>query len=428
MDNTKNIFFGKDWLKLDNAAKIFPAQNTKTWSNIIRYSLNLTVDIDPVILEQALKDILPRFPSITVEIKRGFFWYYFQYNNRFPVITEDSRNQCVPIKYSETNRFLFKILYYKKRISIEAFHALTDGYGAEIFLNTLTAQYLRILGHEIKPYGSVFDIYESPKESELEDSFIKNATPNAKMARNKPNIYHKKGEKLPAFNSQIILGYLPVDKLREVCKSYNATITEFFAALLTEIYLDFQKEESKKKKEISIQIPVNARNIFDSETLRNFSVCYSVRTNPALGDYTFSEIVKQVSLYLRYVNNKKTLGAMFASNVKLEKFPLMRVIPLAIKDLAIGISYALTAETTTTALFTNLGRVILPDEMYPFVESAILMPAAGLLNGGRIGAVSVGNVFTLACANCYNDTDVERALFTKLVEMGIPVKIESNLF
>lgn len=428
MDNTKNIFLGKDWLKLDNAAKVFPAQNTKTWSNIIRYSINLTVEINKDILAQALKDILPRFPSFRVKIKRGFFWYYFEYNDKIPVILEDTRNQCVPIKYSESNGFLFKIFYYKNRLSIEAFHALTDGYGCEVFLNTLAAQYLRLLGHKISPCGSVFDITEKPKKEELEDSFLKNATKGAKASRSKPNVYHRKGEKLPAFCSHVILGYMPVDKIKELCKKYNCTITEFFTAVLTEIFIDFQKKEEKKQKEISIQVPVNARNQFKTETLRNFSVCYSVRTDPTLGDYTFQEILRQVSLYLRYINNPKTLGAMFASNVKLEAFPLMRVIPLVIKDLAIGISYALTAESTTTALFTNLGKVDLPPEMYEFVESCILMPSPGLLNGGRMGAVSVGNTFTIAAANCYNDTDIEREFFRKLVEIGIPVQIESNLF
>ncbi|MBR2876186.1 MAG: alcohol acetyltransferase [Clostridia bacterium] len=428
LDTHKHIFNGRDWLKLDNAAKVFPAQNTKTWSNIIRYSLNLTEEINPEILEKALKDILPRFPSMCVEIKRGFFWYYFQYNNRTPVILEDTRNQCIPIKYSESNRFLFKIYYYKKRLSIEAFHALTDGYGCEVFLNTLAAQYLRYLGHNISCGGSVFDITEKPKQCELEDSFVKNATPGAKASRSKPNVYHRTGEKQPAFCSHIILGYMPVDKIKELCKKYSATITEFFTAVLVDIYLDFQKREEKKQKEISIQIPVNSRNQFDSQTLRNFSVCYSFRLDPSLGEYTFEEIIRQVSLYLRYVNNPKTLGAMFSSNVKLETFPLMRIIPLVIKDLAIGISYALTAESTTTALFTNLGKVVLPPEMYQFVESCILMPSPGLLNGGRMGAVSVGNTFTIAVANCYNDTDIERAFFSKLVEMGIPVEIESNLF
>ena len=117
---------------------------------------------------------------------------------------------------------------------------------------------------------------------------------------------------------------------------------------------------------------------------------------------------------------------MFASNIKLEAFPLMRVIPLVIKDLAIGVSYALTAESTTTALLTNLGKVDLPEDMLPFVESTILMPPPGLLNGGRIGLSSVKNIFTVAIANCYEDTDIERAFFTRLNDMGISVEFETN--
>ena len=423
----KNLYFGRDFLKLDNAAKVFPAQNTKQWSNVIRYSINLTVEIDPIILEKALKDILPRFPSMRVKIKRGVFWYYFEYNDKLPVIVEDDlKHQCVPIRYTESNDFLFKIFYLKNRLTIEAFHALTDGYGCEIFLNTLAAQYLRLLGHSISVGGSVFDISEKPKKEELEDSFIKNATKGAKASRGTPGIYHKKGEKLPAFCSNVTVGYMPVDKIKELCKKYNATITEFFTAVLVQIYIDFQKKEEKKQKEISIQVPVNARNQFDSQTLRNFSLCYSVRFDPNLGEYTFEEILKQTSLYLRYINNKKTLGAMFASNIKLEAFPLMRIIPLVIKDLAIGISYALTAETTTTALLTNLGKVDLPEDMLGFIESSILMPPPGLLNGGRIGLSSVKDVFTVAIANCYEDTDVERAFFTKLKDFNIPVELETN--
>lgn len=423
----KNLYFGKDFLKLDNAAKVFPAQNTKQWSNVIRYSINLTEEIDPVVLEKALKDILPRFPSMCVKIKRGIFWYYFEHNDKTPVIVKDDlKHQCVPIRYTESNDFLFKIFYLKNRLTIETFHALTDGYGCEIFLNTLAAQYLRLKGHKISNGFSVFDITEKPKEEELEDSFFKNATKGAKASRSKPNIYHKKGKKLPAFSSHVTVGYMPVDKIKELCKKYNVTITEFFTAVLVEIYIEFQKREEKKQKEISIQVPVNARNQFDSQTLRNFSLCYSVRFDPTLGDYTFEEILKQTALYLRYINNKKTLGAMFASNIKLESTPVMRIIPLVIKDLAIGISYALTAECTTTALLTNLGKVDLPEDMLPFVESTILMPPPGLLNGGRIGLSSVKNTFTVAIANCYEDTDIERAFFTKLNDMGISAELETN--
>ena len=39
---------------------------------------------------------------------------------------------------------MFRIRYYDKRIAIEYFHALTDGYGGMTFLLTLTAEYLRL--------------------------------------------------------------------------------------------------------------------------------------------------------------------------------------------------------------------------------------------------------------------------------------------
>ena len=134
------------WFRLDNAALIFPGQNTEQWSNIIRISVDLTEPIEPALLQQAVKDILPRFPTMDVQLKNGFFWYYFEKNDNEPLISPDRNNPCVRIKYHENNRFLFRIFYYRNRIALEAFHALTDGYGCAVFLNTLAAQYLRLLG------------------------------------------------------------------------------------------------------------------------------------------------------------------------------------------------------------------------------------------------------------------------------------------
>ena len=65
----------RHWFKLDNAAKIFPGQNTKTWSNIFRISTVLKYKIEPALLERALENVLPRFPCYDVRMRRGFFWY-----------------------------------------------------------------------------------------------------------------------------------------------------------------------------------------------------------------------------------------------------------------------------------------------------------------------------------------------------------------
>lgn len=55
----KNSF---DWFRLDNAAKIFPGQNSNTWSNIYRISARLTEEVDKNTLQTALETTLRRIP------------------------------------------------------------------------------------------------------------------------------------------------------------------------------------------------------------------------------------------------------------------------------------------------------------------------------------------------------------------------------
>lgn len=426
MKKNRERLSDRAWFRLDNAALIFPGQNTEQWSNIIRISVDLTDPIEPALLQQAIKDILPRFPTMDVQLKNGFFWYYFEKNDNEPLISPDRNNPCVRIKYHENNRFLFRVFYYRSRIALEAFHALTDGYGCAVFLNTLAAQYLRLQGKTIGCGGMVLNLAESPKKEELEDSFVKNATPGATLPRGTHKVYHKIGEKLPAHTTHIITGTMPVDRVKERAAARGATVTEYFTAVLLKIYIDFQKQESRRQKEVVIQVPVNGRKAFASQTLRNMSVCYTVGIDPNLGEYTFEELVRQTSLWLRYVNNAKTLGAMFNSNVQLQTSPILRAIPLAVKNLAVNLSFHFTAEKTNTALFTNLGVIQIPEEMKPFVKNYIFMPSPGRLNGGRLGAVSFDNTLTICFADMYRQTDVEREFFRFLIRDGIPVKIISN--
>lgn len=67
-----------DWMRLDNAALIFPAVRRKNWSNAFRVSATLYEDVDPEILQQAVDALAPRFPSMYVSLHRGLFWYYLQ--------------------------------------------------------------------------------------------------------------------------------------------------------------------------------------------------------------------------------------------------------------------------------------------------------------------------------------------------------------
>ncbi len=79
----------KPWMPLDNAALIFPAIRRKNWNNVFRESISLTEEIDPILLQQAVNELMPRFPSFYVRLKRGVFWYYLEQVAQPPKVQED---------------------------------------------------------------------------------------------------------------------------------------------------------------------------------------------------------------------------------------------------------------------------------------------------------------------------------------------------
>lgn len=415
-----------EWFKLDNAAKIFPGQNSRSWSNIFRLCFHLKERIDPEKLEIALGKVLVRMPGFNVRMKNGFFWHYLERNPNKPIVSPDIKNPCYRIRFKENNGFLFRVYYHDTRINVDFYHALCDGYGAVFFITSLVGQYLREMGYEISAGGFNLDLNESPREKELEDSYAKYADSKVKFDRKDSWMYHAKGTKLPMHMRHYTVGVMSFKDIHRIAKSYGVTVTEFFAALLLDIHYRKQLRECKKQKEISVQIPVNLRKAFPSETFRNFVLCLRVKMNPNLGEYTFEEILRLASLQLRLANDPKTINSLMTQNMKIERNPIAKYIPLAIKDLGVAIGFAITGEQTTTTLLSNVGAVQIPEDMAEHIEKCALYTGAGKLNGARCGVLTFGDKLCFTFSNCYEESDIEREFFTRLVKMGVHVFIESN--
>ena len=159
---SKTVRDGNDWYKLDNAAKIYPAISGPGRGSVFRVAVQLKSDVSPATLQEALAITLPRFPTLAVKMKKGLFWYYFEGNPDIPKVTPEKAPPCRAIDTDETNGFLFRISYYKTRISFEVFHALTDGTGALAFLKSLTSQYLILSGSGMFSDGCILDCEEPP--------------------------------------------------------------------------------------------------------------------------------------------------------------------------------------------------------------------------------------------------------------------------
>ena len=413
------------WYTLDNAGRIFPGQNTTTWSNTFRVCIELKEEVDPEVLKTALDKTLKRLPGFNVRMRKGAFWYYFERNENSCPVREDVKNFCYRINYKEDNGFLIRVFYYGRKISVDVYHALCDGYGGTVFISTLTAEYLRLKGYSISHNSMALDVNESPSPEETEDSYKRYASSTEKCSYSDDWVYHRRGAMLPAHMTNFTVGTMSFSQLRAVSKKYGVTATELLAAVLLNIHYRRMLTECKTKKKVSAQIPVNLRKAFPSCTLRNFVLCLRAQLEPREEEYTFEEILSCVSSQLRESNNTDLLNAMFTKNVKMDK-QVARFVPLALKDFFIGIGFQLTAEKSTTGLISNLGNVALPDDMKPYVERFILYTGPGIVNGARCGVATVGDTLCFTFSNCYKEGDIERDFFLTLTQMGIDVVVETN--
>ena len=57
---------GQNWMRLDNAAKIYPASMRRDWMAMFRLSATLVEPVDPEVLRAALARTLRRFPWLNI--------------------------------------------------------------------------------------------------------------------------------------------------------------------------------------------------------------------------------------------------------------------------------------------------------------------------------------------------------------------------
>jgi hypothetical protein len=130
------------WWTLDNAAKIFPSTGSAHDSKVFRFACELQEPVDPKVLQAALDRVIERFPIYRSVIKRGWFWYYLERSPLPARVQAEDLPPCYPIYPAVRRSLLFRVLYYRRRISLEVYHSLTDGTGALNFLCALVYEYL----------------------------------------------------------------------------------------------------------------------------------------------------------------------------------------------------------------------------------------------------------------------------------------------
>lgn len=419
----------EDWYRLDLSAIVYPTLQRRDFSSVYRLSVVLKEDVDPAVLQQAVDQVMPRFPTYKAAIRKGVFWRYLEPNNRpGPFVQPDVKNPCQPMHFKGNNRYLVRFYYYGGRIALEAHHSLGDGTGGMCLLMTVTARYLWLKEQvRIQPGGFVLDPESPPDPEELEDAYMRYA--NAKVCPPRPGekTYRVRGTMEPFYTLNIIDGIMSVSQVIAVAKRYNATITEYLNAVLIYALLQKQEQEkSRRQRPVKIAMPVNLRRFFPSRTLRNFITMIYPGVDPRLGDYTFPEIVEQIHNYMRYYLSEKLLRGDITTNAATQRHPLIRVVPLFIKDFVVRQFYTKVQDKNSSAGLTNMGALHVPETMKPYIERFDIYMGQPFSSRTNCAIISFGDVLTINFASSIIEADVERYFFRKLVQDGIHVRIESN--
>lgn len=418
------------WIKLDNAATIYPSTLTKRYASMFRMTISLTESVDKEILNEALNNVIKRFPAFRYKLKQGLFWCYFKYNDGVPEIQDDYKNPLLRINFKKNKGFMFRIRYFDKKIAIEYFHALTDGTGGITFLLTLTGEYLR-LKHNINIEYS--DKILNPKEEadidEYSDRFKKYARKLGGLEHEEA-AYHQKGTKEDSHILNIITGIISVNELKKKCREYNCTITQFLAAVMIISYQEMQEKEVQKqtkRKPIKLCIPINLRKIYPTKTMRNFSSYANIGIEPKYGHYTLKETINIVKNKMELSFSEKRINAKITANVKLSRNYFIRLIPMFIKKHILSTAEFLMGDRYCTTAFSNIGLIELPKEIESYIKDIGFVIGRSRTKPGSCGCISCKGKLYISFSRQIKESELERLFFTKLVEMNIPVTIESNI-
>jgi len=415
------------WMKLDNAAKIYPAAMSRSWTAMFRLSMNLPDDIDPQLLQRAVDRTLPRFPAFSGRLRSGLFWYYMEPIGCRLKVQPDVGNPLVRMNLKENDGFMLRVRYYGCRIAVEYFHVLTDGTGGLCFLKTLVAEYLTLrYGAEIPRAGDILDVTQPPDPAELEDSFMRYARSVGRSRRELPAYF------VPGTEEQHLLhittGFLDAGAVLALARQHSCTLTELLASVLILAIDDIQSRvrPQRRRKAVKVCVPINLRKYYGAGTLRNFSSFVNPGIEPKYGQYNLAETIRLVRAFMQRESDEKLLNARFSSNVHSERNLVLRLMPLVIKSAAMKMIFLSKGDKQSSSTLTNLGNLSLPPEMARYVQRADLL--LGPLKRNRVAAavLSYEGELVVTFTRKIMESQVERNFFTRLRKLGLHVKIESN--
>ena len=348
---------------IDNASILFLSLVRPYHTNSFRFSAVLRQPIRSDALQEAVNRIHPRFPSVLAGFHRDFFRYR-QVPSRVPPTVQQDPGLLHPMSPRELEECAFRVYYQDCTISIEVFHALTDGAGAITVLTALVGEYLRTTQSGIVnpvPLGY-------PQEHETADSFrdLADSPPRRLPSRFSYLLPRPQDADWQVRGNALTL---PTAPLLAAARRHGVTVNTLLTAVMASSVMEMQVKQKGEARlqPVRLMVPINLRKMTGSRTLRNFSLYALPTMEPEHHRLPLAELCRIMATQLKEQLSPDNQAAMVSSNVRSQDLWFYKALPLALKRIVLRIGYRFFGDSNSSLTLTNLGIVRLPEEIAPHV-------------------------------------------------------------
>ncbi|GHU80530.1 hypothetical protein FACS1894191_6000 [Clostridia bacterium] len=413
------------WYVLDNAANLFPAISNDRNTNVFRLSCELNESVDRIALQRATDKAMRSFGYFQMIMRRGFFWHYLEHTEQTPVVGPESERPCARIYYADIKKLLFKVTYFGRRINLEVFHAVSDGAGAFELLRAIVCYYITLNHRGDFPDELPMPDIAGPPAHMAEDSFDHHYDPRETQSPFKQRAYTISGTLLPTDSINVISAEMSAKDILALSRANGVTITAYLSALMICSIYDGLVPRRASRRPIGVNIPVDLRGHFKSESARNFFSVIDVSYNFGGGPAVFADVLKSVSGQLAEKLSPELLAKRMNYNMSVQKNVFAGVTPLALKNLILRAAYR-KGEASTTCALSNLGRITMPESLAGYVHSFHCLLNPTLPHKLKACICSYGDRFVINMTSCIAETKAQTSFIRHLAAQGVDITITCN--
>ena len=409
--------------KLDEQAKVFALSSGKKYSSIFRLTVFLKENVNSEKLSEALILALNKYQAFKVKMKKSFYRYFLEENEKNPIIKEECKTDFTKINTKENNDYLFKVTYFENRVDVQFFHALTDGNGGMKFVKEIIYNYIKLQNPD--KFEEVNNSIQIIKDSE---NAYKNAYKNFNdKIDSLRKAYHITGEMLSDNKTEVNHLNIDLDLLKNCSKEKNATLSIYIISMIAYSIYETSYLKSNGKKPINLNIPIDLNKYFETETISNFFSYITIDLHLKRSRYyTFENILDMVKKQFEIKLKLEYFMSNIASNIRKMNSVYIKMIPLAIKKIGFLIG-SKSVKKKFTMTISNIGKIDIDSEFKEYIDKVYVTLVPDWAEKIKCGICSYDNNLIVTFGTKLKENFVENKFIELLKENNISYKIDGNM-